>query len=108
MIPRYSFPAAQQAQISEYPSVHTRNIELNHIAFKLVRATQRDAFHLFTLKDYTESVLRSWLGPSLHPSPSAWGLIQRYPGTRWLTRWEKEVDLIVKLAYYGLTTGLGQ
>jgi len=68
MIPRYSFPAAQQAQI--------------------IRTTQRDAFHLFTLKDQTESVLRSWLG------------------TRWLTRWEKEVDLIVKLAYYGLTTGL--
>lgn len=36
------------------------------------------------------------------------GLTDRSPGTRWLTRWEKEVDLIVKLAYYGLTTGLGQ
>jgi peroxin-10 len=26
-------------------------------------------------------------------------------GTRWLTRWEKEVELLVKLGYYGLTTG---
>ena len=42
------------------------------------------------------------------PSRPAQDLIERSPGTRWLTRWEKEVDLIVKLAYYGLTTGLGQ
>lgn len=40
-----------------------------------------------------------------HPTPA---LIEYLPGTRWLTRWEKEVDLMVKLAYYGLTTGLGQ
>lgn len=52
------------------------------------------------------------LGPGLvrlsTPSRSFRGLIDHSPGTRWLTRWEKEVDLIVKLAYYGLTTGLGQ
>jgi hypothetical protein len=28
-------------------------------------------------------------------------------GTRWLTRWDKEVDLLVKLVYYGFTTGRG-
>jgi peroxin-10 len=28
-------------------------------------------------------------------------------GTRWLTRWNKEVDLLVKLVYYGFTTGRG-
>jgi len=30
------------------------------------------------------------------------------PGTRWLTRWDKEVELLVKLGYYGLTTGRGR
>lgn len=29
-------------------------------------------------------------------------------GTRWLTRWDKEVDLLSKLLYYGLTTGRGE
>ncbi|KAL0950612.1 hypothetical protein HGRIS_007403 [Hohenbuehelia grisea] len=62
-----SFPRAQQAQI--------------------IRANQRDLFHVFSLKEQTENVLRSWLG------------------TRWLSRWDKEVDLLVKLLYYGLTTG---
>ena len=42
------------------------------------------------------------------PSRPTQDLIEHPPGTRWLTRWEKEVDLIVKLAYHGLTTGLGQ
>ena len=42
------------------------------------------------------------------PSHPTSALIEYPPGTRWLTRWEKEVDLMVKLAYYGLTTGLGQ
>ncbi|KAF9569811.1 hypothetical protein CPC08DRAFT_652886 [Agrocybe pediades] len=62
-----SFPRAQQAQI--------------------IRANQRDLYHVSSLKDQTEGVLRSWLG------------------TRWLTRWDKEIDLIIKLCYYGLTTG---
>ena len=30
------------------------------------------------------------------------------PGTRWLTRWDKEIELFVKLLYYGLTTGRGE
>ncbi|KII86417.1 hypothetical protein PLICRDRAFT_177963 [Plicaturopsis crispa FD-325 SS-3] len=62
-----SFPAAQQAQI--------------------IRANQRDTYHVSSLKDQTESVLRSWLG------------------TRWLTRWDKEVELLTKVLYYGITTG---
>ena len=28
-------------------------------------------------------------------------------GTRWLTRWDKELNLFVKLCYYGFTTGAG-
>ncbi|KAJ7102436.1 Pex12 amino terminal region-domain-containing protein [Mycena belliarum] len=61
-----SFPPAQQAQI--------------------IRANQRDLYHVSSLKDQVETVLRAWLG------------------TRWLSRWDKEVDLLVKLGYYGLTT----
>ncbi|PPQ67404.1 hypothetical protein CVT25_005983 [Psilocybe cyanescens] len=63
----FLFPRAQQAQI--------------------IRANQRDLYHVASLKDQAENVLRAWLG------------------TRWLTRWDKELDLIVKLSYYGLTTG---
>ncbi|KJA29364.1 hypothetical protein HYPSUDRAFT_61382 [Hypholoma sublateritium FD-334 SS-4] len=54
---------------------------------QIVRSNQRDLYHLAYLKDQAESVLRAWLG------------------TRWLTRWDKELDLAVKLCYYGLTTG---
>ncbi|KAJ7480138.1 Pex12 amino terminal region-domain-containing protein [Mycena galericulata] len=61
-----AFPPAQQAQI--------------------IRANQRDLYHVSSLKDQVETVLRAWLG------------------TRWLSRWDKEVDLLVKLGYYGLTT----
>ncbi|KAF8060990.1 Pex12 amino terminal region-domain-containing protein [Lyophyllum atratum] len=62
-----SFPPAQQAQI--------------------IRANQRDIYHVSSLREQTESVLRSWLG------------------TRWLTRWDKEVALLVGLLYHGVTTG---
>ncbi|KIJ21440.1 hypothetical protein PAXINDRAFT_63874 [Paxillus involutus ATCC 200175] len=62
-----SFPRARQAQI--------------------IRANQRDLFHVSSLKEQVETVLRSWLG------------------TRWLTRWDKEVDVVVKLLYYGLSVG---
>ncbi|KAF8640801.1 hypothetical protein AX17_000450 [Amanita inopinata Kibby_2008] len=65
-----SFPVAQQAQI--------------------IRANQRDVYHISHLKEQTENVLRSWLG------------------TRWLARWDKEVELLVKLLYYGFTTGRGE
>ncbi|KAK1226993.1 peroxisome biogenesis factor 10 [Marasmius sp. AFHP31] len=61
------FPAAQQAQI--------------------VRAHQRDLYHVSSLREQTDHVLRAWLG------------------TRWLTRWNSEVELFVKLIYYGFTTG---
>ncbi|KAJ7596605.1 Pex12 amino terminal region-domain-containing protein, partial [Mycena floridula] len=66
-MPALSFPYAQQAQI--------------------IRAHQRDLYHVSSLREQTETVLRSWLG------------------TRWLTRWDKETALLVKLVYYGLTTG---
>ncbi|KAK7468520.1 peroxisome biogenesis factor 10 [Stygiomarasmius scandens] len=61
------FPDAQQAQI--------------------IRAHQRDLYHVSSLREQAENVLRSWLG------------------TRWLTRWDKEFELVVNLVYYGLTTG---
>ena len=47
----------------------------------------------------------------------AWSVCHAYPatesvltldtGTRWLTRWDKELDLLVKLAYHGVTSGRG-
>ncbi|KZT23813.1 hypothetical protein NEOLEDRAFT_1095547 [Neolentinus lepideus HHB14362 ss-1] len=52
-----------------------------------IRANQRDLFHVLSLKEQAENALRAWLG------------------TRWLTRWDKELELGVKLLYYGLTTG---
>jgi len=62
-----SFPHAQQAQI--------------------IRANQRDLYHVSSLREQIESVLRPWLG------------------TRWLSRWDKEMDLAVRVAYFGFTTG---
>ncbi|KAE9409362.1 hypothetical protein BT96DRAFT_962459 [Gymnopus androsaceus JB14] len=61
------FPQAQQAQI--------------------IRAHQRDLYHVSLLREQAENTFRSWLG------------------TRTLTRWDKEFDLLIKLVYYGLTTG---
>lgn len=37
--------------------------------------------------------------------PFACLYVHNYTGTRRLTRWDKELDLFVKLIYYGLTTG---
>ncbi|KAH7883933.1 Pex12 amino terminal region-domain-containing protein [Phlebopus sp. FC_14] len=62
-----SFPRAQQAQI--------------------IRANQRDLFHVASLREQVSAILRSWLG------------------TRWLTKWDKEVELMTKLLYYGLSVG---
>ncbi|KDQ12034.1 hypothetical protein BOTBODRAFT_34895, partial [Botryobasidium botryosum FD-172 SS1] len=56
---------------------------------QIVRANQKDVYHVSQLREQTESVLRSVLG------------------TRWLTRWEKEVDLISRLVYFGTSSILG-
>ncbi|PPQ72679.1 hypothetical protein CVT26_002895 [Gymnopilus dilepis] len=64
-----TFPSAEQAQI--------------------IRANQRDHYHVFSLKEQVESALRAWFG------------------TRWLSRWDRELDLLVNCCYYGLTTGRG-
>ncbi|KAK0246377.1 Pex12 amino terminal region-domain-containing protein [Armillaria nabsnona] len=64
-----TFPDAQQAQI--------------------IRAHQRDLYHVSSLREQTDTVLRSWLG------------------TRWLTRRDREVDFFVKFVYYGMTVGRG-
>jgi len=55
---------------------------------QIIRSNQRDVFQVSSLREQTENVIRSYLG------------------TRWLTRKEKEIDLLVNLVYYGLTTGL--
>ncbi|KXN87554.1 Peroxisome biogenesis factor 10, partial [Leucoagaricus sp. SymC.cos] len=55
----------------------------------IVRANQRDIYHVSSLREQADNVLRSWLG------------------TRWLTRWDKEVDLLTKLLYFGITVGRG-
>jgi hypothetical protein len=81
-----SFPRAQQAQISP-SSVYT---SLALLTYFPVRANQRDVYHISSLKEETENVFRNFLG------------------TRWLARWDKELDLLVKLLYYCLTTGRGK
>ncbi|KAF9519782.1 hypothetical protein BS47DRAFT_1287934 [Hydnum rufescens UP504] len=53
---------------------------------QIIRAHQKDLFSVFRLREETENVLRSWLG------------------TRWLTRWDKEVEFLSKVVYYGFTT----
>ncbi|KAH9922685.1 Pex12 amino terminal region-domain-containing protein [Amylocystis lapponica] len=54
---------------------------------QIIRSNQRDYFHVSALRERTEGVLRAWLG------------------TRWITRWDKEIDLCVKVLYYGLNVG---
>ncbi|KAK7694226.1 hypothetical protein QCA50_001406 [Cerrena zonata] len=54
---------------------------------QIIRSNQRDLFHVSSLREQTENVARAWLG------------------TRWLSRWDKEIDLLVKVLYYGLTVG---
>ncbi|KAI1797524.1 Pex12 amino terminal region-domain-containing protein [Ganoderma leucocontextum] len=56
---------------------------------QIIRSNQRDLFQVSALREETENVLRSWLG------------------TRWLTRWDKEIDFAANVLYYGLTVGLG-
>ncbi|KAI0358983.1 peroxisome assembly protein per8 [Trametes cingulata] len=56
---------------------------------QIIRSNQRDLFQVSALREQTENVLRSWLG------------------TRWLTRWDKEIDFAANLMYYGLTVGFG-
>ncbi|KAJ8488697.1 hypothetical protein ONZ51_g3371 [Trametes cubensis] len=55
---------------------------------QIIRSNQRDLFQVSALREQTENVLRSWLG------------------TRWLTRWDKEIDFAANVLYYGLTAGL--
>ncbi|KAF8528021.1 Pex12 amino terminal region-domain-containing protein [Hysterangium stoloniferum] len=69
----YHLPNANQAQIS-------------HNDTHIVRANQRDLYHVAALREQLETLLRSTFG------------------TRWLLRWEKEVSLFSKMGYYGLTT----
>ncbi|TFL06317.1 Pex12 amino terminal region-domain-containing protein [Pterulicium gracile] len=54
---------------------------------QIIRASQRDLLHVSSLYEQFENVFRTWLG------------------TRWLSKWSKELDLLVKTLYYGLTVG---
>ncbi|KAI0307486.1 Pex12 amino terminal region-domain-containing protein [Multifurca ochricompacta] len=54
---------------------------------QIIRAHQRDLIHVSSLREQTENILRSWFG------------------TRWLTRFDKEVELSIRLIYHALTTG---
>lgn len=63
-------------------------------------------FHVSSLKEQTESVIRSWLGMS-RCCILELDICLGYTGTRWIQRWDKEVDLLTKLVYYALTTGRG-
>ncbi|KAH8086621.1 peroxisome assembly protein per8 [Cristinia sonorae] len=56
---------------------------------QIIRSNQRDLFQVSSLREQTENVLRAWLG------------------TRWLSRWDKEIEFIVKAGYYSLTIGRG-
>ncbi|KAH9921442.1 peroxisome assembly protein per8 [Fomitopsis serialis] len=54
---------------------------------QIIRSHQRDFFQVSALREQADGVLRAWLG------------------TRWLSRWDKEVELCTKLLYFGLTVG---
>ncbi|KAI9513144.1 Pex12 amino terminal region-domain-containing protein [Russula earlei] len=71
---------------SSSPSTRIPSFPLAQQA-QIIRAHQRDLIHVSSLREQTENILRSWFG------------------TRWLTRFDKEVDLSVRLIYHALTTG---
>ncbi|KAI9445542.1 Pex12 amino terminal region-domain-containing protein [Lactarius indigo] len=68
------------------PSARIPSVPLAQQA-QIIRAHQRDLIHVSSLREQTENILRSWFG------------------TRWLTRFDKEVELSVRLIYHALTTG---
>lgn len=72
-----------------------------------VRSNQRDYFHVSSLREQADNVLRAWLGAHLVFANSDFNLTHRRQGTRWLSRWEKEIELTAKLVYYGMTVGRG-
>ncbi|KZV77528.1 hypothetical protein PENSPDRAFT_645173 [Peniophora sp. CONT] len=54
---------------------------------QIIRAHQRDVIQVASLREEAENILRAYLG------------------SRTLSRYDKEVELLVKLVYFGLTTG---
>ncbi|RPD81618.1 peroxisome assembly protein per8 [Lentinus tigrinus ALCF2SS1-7] len=56
---------------------------------QIIRSNQRDLFQVSAFREEAENVFRSCFG------------------TRWLTRWDKEIDFAANVLYYGLTVGLG-
>ena len=71
-----------------------------------VRSNQRDLFQVSAFRDETENVLRAWLGEPCRNTQSCKDT-ERGAGTRWLSRWDKEIDFAAHVMYYGLTVGLG-
>ena len=69
-----------------------------------------------SLREQTDNILRSWFGEA-HPSAVSpfhgpysltYNRLSLRAGTRWLTRFDKEVELFVRLVYEALTTGRGR
>ena len=83
-------------------------MDATYTEVSLVRAHQRDLIQVSTLRSNAEEALRHWFGmDNLASYSNAW-LSDRKEGTRWLSRWDKELDLIIRLSYYGITTGRGK
>jgi hypothetical protein len=61
-----------------------------------------------SLREQAENILRSWFGGPPLPRIFICDLSSPCTGTRWLTRFDKEVELGVRLAYHALTTGRGR
>jgi peroxin-10 len=64
-----------------------------------------------SLREQTDNILRSWFGEAHPHTPFPSLTYNRYSlraGTRWLTRFDKEVELFVRLVYEALTTGRGR
>lgn len=69
-----------------------------------VRANQRDLFHVASLREQLDVLLRTSFGEFCVVNGNTTYVNQ---GTRWLLRWEKEIEFFSKLAYFGLTTRYG-
>ena len=99
-----SFPSAGQAQISVFKVIF---FAFHWLTENTVRANQKDLFHVLSFKEQVDTVLRSWLGGCSSFASFHYMYLILLLGTRWLLRWDKEVDLALKLLYYGLTIGRG-
>ncbi len=103
--PLISFPRAQQAQISMSRKYCTLSLGTQH-TFQFVQTSV-----IYTMCRHCADRLRMSF---VHGSVTRRVLLcisliyLSGTGTRWLTRREKEIDLLTKLIYYGITIGQGR